>query len=88
MVVETRRHIALGYHFAAFSILERIVVVETLRLLKWFVRFIIAFSILERIVVVETLPPTRWATRCALPTFSILERIVVVETRCPVCRYR
>ena len=61
-----------------FSILERIVVVETHR---WpsFQQCVFSFSILERIVVVETSQRSRSAARVALP-FSILERIVVVET--------
>ena len=64
-----------------FSILERIVVVETL-LLAVAAPVLAAFSILERIVVVETLSAAQTRAELERP-FSILERIVVVETRYP-----
>ena len=61
----------------SFSILGRIVVVETLASqgLDANKR---AFSILGRIVVVETW--IRWWWLCGMKAFSILGRIVVVET--------
>ena len=70
----------------SFSILERIVVVETEKTVKQESGFGITFSILERIVVVET-PGTSTESATTARPFSILERIVVVETL-PACGRR
>ena len=64
-----------------FSILERIVGVETAKIGKWEGNLGRSFSILERIVGVETAAITTGALYVGL-SFSILERIVGVETIC------
>ena len=63
----------------AFSILERIVGVETDNETDTNTDEHVAFSILERIVGVETIVVT--LDQGAATAFSILERIVGVETR-------
>ena len=72
------RHDRLLVMDPSFSILERIVVVETEKTVKQESGFGITFSILERIVVVET--TKNLGAHYYERAFSILERIVVVET--------
>ena len=76
-MVETWSMPALRASPSTFSILERIVVVETPQESQRVIAPL-PFSILERIVVVET--TTAICMQSTSGPFSILERIVVVET--------